>query len=75
VNTETFNGLPVMNPSFRPIYRDNEDIIELADQVGLSYIHSSGCAVMNDGTWLQPEEWQIWIDYLAADDASESMAS
>lgn len=68
MNAATFNHRPVLYPAFQPQYRDGADIIELAEQIGLSYVHSSGCAVLNDGTWLQPEEWQIWIDYLAEED-------
>ena len=55
----------ILMPEYRPDLRDLDEIIELAEQIGLSYIHSSGCAVLNDGTWLQPDEWQIWIDYMA----------
>ena len=55
----------ILMPEYRPDLRDLDEIIELVEQIGLSYIHSSGCAVLNDGTWLQPDEWQIWIDYMA----------
>ena len=39
-------------------------IIELIENTGLAYIHSSGCAVLKDGTWLQPEQWAMWLEYL-----------
>lgn len=41
-----------------------EEIIELIERAGLAYIHSSGCAVLKDGTWLQPEEWNVWLERL-----------
>lgn len=41
-----------------------EEIIELIERAGLAYIHSSGCAVLKDGTWLQPEEWDVWLEHL-----------
>lgn len=41
-----------------------EEIIELIERAGLAYIHSSGCAVLTDGTWLQPEEWDVWLEHL-----------
>lgn len=39
-------------------------LIELIDKTGLAYIHSSGCAVLKDGTWLQPEQWNLWLAHL-----------
>ena len=41
-----------------------EAIIDLIKRTGLAYIHSSGCAVLKDGTWLQPDQWDLWLDYL-----------
>ena len=41
-----------------------EALIELIDKTGLAYIHSSGCAVLKDGTWLQPEQWNLWLAHL-----------
>jgi len=41
-----------------------EVIIELIESTGLAYLHSSGCAVLKDGTWLQPEQWQVWVEHL-----------
>lgn len=41
-----------------------EAIIELIENTGLAYIHSSGCAVLKDGTWLQPEQWDMWLEHL-----------
>lgn len=44
---------------------DNSDeIIKFIERTGLAYIHSSGCAVLKDGTWLQPEQWDQWIEHL-----------
>ena len=41
-----------------------EVIIEMVESTGLAYIHSSGCAVLRDGTWLQPEQWNLWLEHL-----------
>ncbi len=41
-----------------------EAIIELIERTGLAYLHSSGCAVLKDGTWLQPEQWDMWLEHL-----------
>ncbi len=41
-----------------------EAIIELIESTGLAYLHSSGCAVLKDGTWLQPEQWDLWLKHL-----------
>lgn len=41
-----------------------EALIELIEKTGLAYIHSSGCAVLKDGTWLQPEQWSLWLAHL-----------
>jgi hypothetical protein len=41
-----------------------EAIVELIESTGLAYIHSSGCAVLKDGTWLQPEQWDMWLEHL-----------
>ncbi|AOY88610.1 hypothetical protein BKP64_10770 [Marinobacter salinus] len=41
-----------------------EAIVELIESTGLAYIHSSGCAVLKDGTWLQPEQWDMWLKHL-----------
>lgn len=44
--------------------RSPDEIIELINKTGLAYIHSSGCAVLSNGTWLQPEEWDVWLEHL-----------
>lgn len=44
--------------------RDAQLIIELVEQTGLSYLHGSGCAILRDGTWIQPEQWSVWINFL-----------
>lgn len=44
--------------------RSPEEIIELIRKTELGYIHSSGCAVLKNGTWLQPEEWEVWLEHL-----------
>lgn len=41
-----------------------EQIIEIVEQTGLAYIHSSGSAVLKDGTWLTPEQWNQWLAHL-----------
>ncbi|WP_421868167.1 hypothetical protein [Marinobacter adhaerens] len=41
-----------------------EAIIELIESTGMAYAHSSGCVVLKDGTWLQPEQWQVWVEHL-----------
>ena len=41
-----------------------EALIKLIEHTGLAYIHSSGCAVLKDGTWLQPEQWNQWLAHL-----------
>jgi len=41
-----------------------EVIIEMVESTGLAYIHSSGCAVLRDGTWLQPQQWNLWLEHL-----------
>lgn len=43
---------------------DPEHIISAVETIGLAYIHSSGCAVLKDGTWLQPEQWNQWLAHL-----------
>lgn len=43
---------------------DADEIIRLIERTGLAYIHSSGCAVLKDGTWLQPEQWNQWLAHL-----------
>lgn len=45
-----------------------EEIISLIERTGLAYLHSSGCAVLNDGTWLQPEQWDVWVNHLMRDE-------
>lgn len=42
---------------------DADEIIELIERTGLAYLHSSGCAVLKDGTWLQPEQWDKWLEH------------
>lgn len=39
----------------------SSEIIKAIEKTGLAYVHSSGCAVLKDGTWLQPEQWEIWL--------------
>ena len=34
---------------------------------GVAYFHSSGCVVLNNGTWLQPEQWQVHLDRMIND--------
>ncbi|EDM46249.1 hypothetical protein [Marinobacter algicola] len=47
------------------IYELNaEAVIEMVQKNGLAYIHGSGCAILRDGTWLQPEQWNIWLAHL-----------
>ena len=41
-----------------------EALIDLIDKTGLAYIHSSGCAVLQNGAWLQPEQWDVWLQHL-----------
>lgn len=45
-----------------------EEIIELIENTGMAYAHSSGCVVLKDGTWLQPEQWQVWVEYLKSEE-------
>jgi endoglucanase Acf2 len=45
-----------------------DEIISLIERTGLAYLHSSGCAVLNDGTWLQPEQWDVWVNHLMRDE-------
>lgn len=52
------------------VTRTAEEIIDLVERTGLSYIHSSGCAILRDGTWLQPEEWDQWLEHLAKEEAA-----
>ena len=41
-----------------------EAIIELIESTVMAYAHSSGCVVLKDGTWLQPGQWQVWVEHL-----------
>lgn len=41
-----------------------DEIIDLIERTGLSYIHSSGSAVLNDGTWLSPDQWDLWLEHI-----------
>ncbi len=41
---------------------DAQAIVALIERQGLAYMHSSGCAVLGDGTWLQPEQWDTWLN-------------
>ena len=50
--------------SEKPVEQTAEDLIRLIEDTGLAYIHSSGCAILKDGTWLQPEQWNLWIEHL-----------
>ena len=38
--------------------------LDLIDKTGLAYIHSSGCAVLQNGAWLQPEQRDVWLQHL-----------
>lgn len=42
----------------------SEEIIELIERTGLAFIHSSGSAVLRDGTWLSPDQWDTWLEHL-----------
>jgi hypothetical protein len=42
----------------------SEEIIELIERTGLAFIHSSGSAVLKDGTWLSPDQWDTWLEHL-----------
>lgn len=42
----------------------SEEIIELIESTGLAYIHSSGSAVLKDGTWLSPDQWDLWLEHI-----------
>ncbi|WP_286749569.1 hypothetical protein [Marinobacter sp. UBA2688] len=49
----------------KPSYElDAEAVIEKVQENGLAYIHGSGCAILKDGTWLQPEQWALWLAHL-----------
>lgn len=48
-----------------------EKIIEIVEQTGLAYIHSSGSAVLKDGTWLTPDQWNQWLAHLQEVEESE----
>ena len=37
-------------------------IMALVDVHGVAYFHISGCVVLKNGTWLQPEQWQVHLD-------------
>lgn len=51
-------------PADMRLVDDASEIIGFIDRVGLAYMHSSGCAVLKDGTWLQPHQWAIWLEHL-----------
>jgi hypothetical protein len=40
---------------------------DLAEVHGVAYFHSSGCVVLKNGTWLQPEQWQVHLDRMIND--------
>ncbi|MDY6799364.1 MAG: hypothetical protein SVX28_11680 [Pseudomonadota bacterium] len=42
----------------------SQEIIELIESTGLAYIHSSGSAVLKDGTWLSPDQWDLWLEHI-----------
>lgn len=42
-----------------------EELQRLVEKVGLSYIHSSGCAVLKNGRWIQPEQWSELMERMA----------
>lgn len=46
-------------------------MFRLIETTGLAYVHSSGCAVLKDGTWLQPEQWSQWLAHLMEVEESE----
>ncbi|MGO1500809.1 MAG: hypothetical protein ACTHWH_05950 [Marinobacter sp.] len=43
---------------------DAQAIINLIDEVGMAYMHDSGCYILKDETWIQPEQWDVWINFL-----------
>ena len=46
-------------------HSDPEVQAAISEQVKcMAYAHSSGCVVLKDGTWLQPEQWQVWVEHL-----------
>jgi hypothetical protein len=42
-------------------------IMALVELHGVAYFHSSGCVVLNNGTWLQLEQWQVRLDQMIND--------
>jgi hypothetical protein len=42
-------------------------ILALVMVHGVAYFHSSGCVVLKNGTWLQPEQWQVHLDRMIND--------
>jgi hypothetical protein len=42
-------------------------IMALVELHGVAYFHSSGCVVLKNGTWLQPEQWQVHLNRMIND--------
>ena len=74
MNAALIESNHVLMPEYRPELRELDEIIELVEVAGISYHHSSGCAITNDGVWLQPEEVAMWLKFLGESEASSEAA-
>jgi len=41
-----------------------EQVTKLVSDVGVACFHGSGCVVLNNGSWLQPEQWQAQLQQM-----------
>lgn len=54
----------ITEPEAMPDTAGADEIISKVEQVGVSYVRLAGCAVLNDGTWLQPAQWRVWVNHI-----------
>lgn len=45
----------------------DDQVIALVELHGVAYFHSSGCVVLKNGTWLQPEQWKVQLQQMIDD--------
>jgi len=48
-----------------------EQVTKLVRDVGVAYFHGGGCVVLNNGSWLQPEQWKLQLQQMIDDCESE----
>ena len=44
-----------------------EQVTKLVRDVGVAYFHGNGCVALNNGSWLQPEQWKLQLQQMIDD--------